>query len=75
VVLPRKEKVPEMVTEEIPVKKIDLLETEIYSFLQSVRNRKKPRVSGTDGRRALELALRIIQKIDDLNEKKKSWGD
>jgi predicted dehydrogenase len=75
VVLPGKEKVPEMVTEEIPVKKIDLLETEIDSFLQSVRNRKKPRVSGTDGRRALELALRIIQKIDDLNEKKKSWGD
>jgi predicted dehydrogenase len=71
VVLPGKKKMPEMVTEEIPVKKIDLLETEIHSFLQSVRNRKRPRVSGTDGRRALELALRIIQKIDDLNEKKK----
>jgi len=68
---PGGEKIPEMVTEEIPVKKIDLLETEIHSFLQSVRNRKRPRVSGTDGRRALELALRIIQKIDDLNEKKK----
>jgi predicted dehydrogenase len=68
---PGGEKIPEMVTEEIPVKKIDLLETEIHSFLQSVRNRKRPRVSGTDGRQALELALRIIQKIDDLNEKKK----
>jgi len=70
-VLPGKEKMPGMLTEEIPVKKIDLLETEIHSFLQSVRNRKRPQVSGTDGRRALELALRIVQKINDLNEKKK----
>ncbi len=70
-VLPGKEEMLEMVTEEIPVKKTDLLETEIHSFLQSVRNRKEPQVSGTDGRRALELALRIIQKIDDLTEKKK----
>ena len=75
VVLPGKEKMTEMLREEIPVKKIDLLETEIHSFLQSVRNRKGPQVSGTDGRRALGLALQIIQKIDDLNEKKKSWGD
>jgi predicted dehydrogenase len=66
-----KEKIPEMVTEEIPVQKIDLLEAEIHSFLQSVRDRKKARVSGRDGKRALELALQIIQKIDDLNEKKK----
>jgi predicted dehydrogenase len=66
-----KEKIPEMVTEEIPVQKIDLLEAEIHSFLQSVRDRKKARVSGGDGKQALELALQIIQKIDDLNEKKK----
>jgi predicted dehydrogenase len=65
------EKIPEMVTEEIPVQKIDLLEAEIHSFLQSVRDRKKARVSGGDGKQALELALQIIQKIDDLNEKKK----
>ena len=71
VVLPGKEKMPEMLREEIPVKKIDLLETEIHSFLRSVRNRKGPKVSGTDGRRALGLALQIIQKIDDLNERKK----
>jgi len=66
-----KEKIPEMVTEEIPVQKIDLLEAEIHSFLQNVRDRKKARVSGGDGKRALELALQIIQKIDDLNEKKR----
>jgi len=63
-------RVPEMVTEEIPVKKIDLVDDEIRSFLQSVRNRKPARVSGLDGKRALELALQITQKIDDLNKEK-----
>jgi len=66
-----KEEIPEMVTEEIPVQKIDLLEAEIHSFLQSVRDRKSARVSGLDGKRALELALQILQKIGDLNKKKK----
>jgi predicted dehydrogenase len=75
VVFPGRKKVPEMVTEEIPVKRVDLLEAEIHSFLQSVRNRKRPRVSGTDGRRALELALRIIRRIDDLNKKRRERGD
>jgi len=56
---------PEMVTEEIPVKKVDLLEAEIDSFLGSVRNRTKARVSGWDGKRALEVALQIVQKIEN----------
>jgi predicted dehydrogenase len=68
---PGGERIPEMVTEEIPVKKIDLLEAEIQSFLRCVRNRKGPRVSGSDGKRALELALQIVRKIDDLNKKRK----
>ena len=62
--------VPEMVTEEIPVKKIDLLEAEIRSFLHCVRSRKPARVSGLDGKRALELALQIIQKIDEHNKER-----
>ena len=66
-----KEEMPEMVAEEIPVKKIDPLEAEIRSFLRSVKDRKQARVSGSDGKRALALALQIIQKIDHLNEKKK----
>ena len=69
------EKISEMVTKEIPVQKTDLLEAEIRSFLKSVRNRNSPRVSGLDGRRALDLALQIMQKIDDLNKKKKTGGD
>jgi predicted dehydrogenase len=66
-----KEEMPEMVAEEIPVKKIDPLEAEIRSFLRSVKDRKQAWVSGSDGKRALALALQIIQKIDDLHEKKK----
>ncbi len=73
--LSRKKAPSEMVTEEIPVQKTDLLEAEIRSFLQSVRNRNRPQVSGLDGRRALELALQIIQKIDELNNKRSPGGD
>ena len=62
---PRKNKIPEIVTEEIPVTKVDSLEVEIHSFLQSVRDRKRARVSGWDGKQALEVALQILQKIDE----------
>jgi predicted dehydrogenase len=62
---PMKQKIPEIITEEIPVTKVDSLEAEIHSFLQSVRDRKRARVSGRDGKQALEVALRIIQKIDE----------
>lgn len=53
----------ESVAEEIPVRKIDSLEAEIQSFLQSVKNRRPALVSGRDGKRALELALRISRTI------------
>lgn len=53
----------ESVAEEIPVRKIDSLETEIRSFLQSVKSRSPALVSGRDGKRALELALRISRTI------------
>ena len=67
-VLPKNEENPRMVTKEISTKKVDLLEAEIRSFLQSVRSRKDVRVPGKDGKRALDLALKIIQKIDRHNE-------
>ena len=67
---PIKHKIPEIITEEIPVTKVDSLEAEIHSFLQSVRDRKRVRVSGWDGKRALEVALQIIQKIDRLNKER-----
>lgn len=51
--------------EEIPVQKVDPLQEEIRSFLQSVRERKIARVSGRDGRRVLEIALSIIRKMGE----------
>lgn len=39
------------------------LRLEIESFLECVRTRQQPRVSGTDGTRALELALQINDSI------------
>jgi predicted dehydrogenase len=54
-----------MVAEEIPVTKVDLLEAEIRSFLKSVRDRKEAKVSGRDGRQVLEVALRIIHKMEE----------
>lgn len=58
----------EVVTQEIPVEKVDALETEIRSFIQSVKNRSHVRVSGKDGKRALEVALQIARKINDSPE-------
>ena len=69
----RKE-IPEMVTEEIPVVKVDPLETEIRSFLKSVRERSDVRVSGRDGKRALQVAFQIIEKIAKSSEKRE-WGE
>jgi predicted dehydrogenase len=41
----------------------DSLEQQLAAFLQSVRTRTRPVVSGEDGQRALELALRIADVI------------
>jgi predicted dehydrogenase len=62
---PKKKDHPEMLAEEIPVRKVDLLEREIRSFLQSVRDRKEAKVSGRDGKKVLEVALSIIQKMEE----------
>jgi predicted dehydrogenase len=63
--------IPEMATENIPVKKMDLLEAEIHAFIQSVKDRKPAQVSGLDGKRALDVALQIIQEINHQNREKK----
>jgi predicted dehydrogenase len=68
---PDKNGMPEAITDEIPVIKVDALETEIRSFIDSVKQRKKVRVSGWDGRRALEVALQIIDKINEGIERRK----
>jgi predicted dehydrogenase len=61
----------DMVTEEIPVTKVDALESEIHSFLQSVKHRKKVRVSGRDGKEALKVAFQILERIEEGMRKRK----
>ena len=61
----------EIVTEEIPVTKVDAMESEIHSFLQSVKHRKKVRVSGRDGKKALKVAFQILEKIEEDMRKRK----
>jgi predicted dehydrogenase len=68
---PDKGALPEIFVQKIPIKKVDPLETEIQSFLQCVRDRTPPRVSGRAGKRALELALQITRQIQELLEKQR----
>ncbi len=48
----------------IPTEPGEPLRLEIENFLHSVRTRTAPRVTGSDGRRALELALQIQTEIE-----------
>ncbi len=72
VLLHKKHPYPDMVSREIPVKKNDPLEVEIASFLRSIRNRKEAGVSGLDGRKALEVAFQIIQKMEEADGRGKA---
>jgi len=54
---------PSIFVKKIRGKKVDPLKVEIQSFLECVRDRTSPRVSGRDGRRALDVALQIVEQI------------
>lgn len=43
----------------------DVLELELREFIENVRLRRKPTVSGREGRRALEIALSVISQIEE----------
>ena len=43
----------------------DALNAEILHFVENIRNRTRPLVSGAEGRRALEVAMQVIQQIKD----------
>ena len=55
-----RERFPNITFEEREVGGEDALEEEIRAFLQAVRNRSRPIVSGEDGLQALEMAERIV---------------
>ncbi len=49
--------------------KVDQLKEEIVSFIQCVKNRKKPVVDGYAGERALDLSLKILENLkENLND-------
>ena len=43
----------------------DALKSEIISFIEHVKDRTKPVVAGEEGRRALAIALRVIEQIKE----------
>ncbi|MFA5143408.1 MAG: Gfo/Idh/MocA family oxidoreductase [Candidatus Omnitrophota bacterium] len=53
-----------IIKERIKIKKKEPLKKELKSFIECVRTGKKPIVSGVEGRRALAVALAIIEKIN-----------
>ena len=50
--------------QKIRIRKKDALKVELKSFVDCVRNRKKPLVSGQEGRQALLVALNILEKMN-----------
>ena len=54
---------PQIIQNAIELGSHDPLEEEIRSFVEAVRGRSQPRVSGEDGRKSLALAIDILQKM------------
>jgi predicted dehydrogenase len=55
----------------VPINQVDPLEAEIGAFVESVLTRTRPLVSGIDARKSLDLALKILKKVE---EERKSIG-
>ena len=54
-----------IIYEKPEIKTEDMLTSEIESFLNAVKNKTHPKVSGEDGKRALEVALEIVSKAKE----------
>ncbi len=54
---------PTIKVEKIAAEKEESLKAELAAFIQSVRTQSTPQISGREGRRALDLALRIVDLI------------
>ena len=60
---------PQFDFEPIPTRHEEPLEAELHSFVDAVRNRKQPLVDARAGRRALELADRVMAGILEHNQR------
>ncbi|MCI0526686.1 MAG: hypothetical protein L0Y56_04440, partial [Nitrospira sp.] len=54
---------PQLSMERLEIEKEEPLEAEIEAFIECVRSRKRPMVSGQEGREALRVALEILKEI------------
>ena len=54
---------PEFAFEKLHAEPVEPLRAELQAFLDAVRTRREPRVNGTAGRAALELADRVMASI------------
>jgi predicted dehydrogenase len=50
-------------TEAVEVEGREPLKDELADFVECVRTRRRPRVSGVEGREALKVALEITEKV------------
>jgi predicted dehydrogenase len=57
-----------IIYEKPEIRSEDMLTSEILSFLDAAKNRTHPKVSGEDGKRALEVALEIVEKAKEHRE-------
>jgi len=48
----------------LEVNDIEPLRAEIIAFLDAIDNDKEPAITGEDGRRALALAVGVLERID-----------
>ncbi len=67
--VPGKKGFPCILSDDINLAKIDILYEEIKAFLHSVKTRNTPPVTGLDGKRALEVALKIQEEVSMWQEK------
>jgi predicted dehydrogenase len=59
--------VPAIEGGEVPIENEEPLKRELADFVEAIRTRRPPVVTGEDGRRALALATRIASRIADAN--------
>lgn len=55
---------PQIMYEPLDISRGDALEQELVSFVEAVRTRSQPAVSGEEGRAALQVALEIVSQIE-----------
>jgi len=66
-ILPGEGQRPNIEREELSIVNEEPLKRELQDFLESVAEGRAPLVTGEDGTRALELALRIVTAMEDSN--------